>query len=46
MGTRAKNWASANTPSAEVIAYGKHMSFWEHPEVFNKALDEFLAKIK
>lgn len=35
----ATQWASRNTPSAEVVAFGKHMMFWERPEEFNAVLD-------
>ncbi|MBO0663192.1 alpha/beta hydrolase [Jiella sp. MQZ9-1] len=42
----ATQWAKKNTPHAEVISFGKHLSFWEHPEKFNAALDDFLRKVK
>ncbi len=41
----ADHWAKANTPDAVVVRFGKHLSFWEHPEQFNQALDSLLAKI-
>ena len=40
------NWAKAHTPSAEVVAMGKHMMFWERHKEFNAALDRFLEKVK
>lgn len=40
----AREWAKANTPTAAVESYGKHMMFWEHPKIFNEALDRFLRK--
>ena len=43
---RVDEWSRINTPSAMIVKFGKHLSFWEHPEHFNKALDEFLAMIK
>lgn len=42
----AADWAAKNTPSAKVVSFGKHMSFWEHPEKFNAALDDFLTSVK
>jgi len=44
-GQVARNWAANSTPSATVIAFGKHMAFWEHADHFNEALDEFLKEI-
>ena len=38
----ASQWAQKNTPAAQVISFGKHMMFWEHPERFNAILDTFL----
>ncbi len=38
-------WASANTPAAEVVAFGKHMMFWERHEQFNAVLDQFLEAV-
>jgi pimeloyl-ACP methyl ester carboxylesterase len=45
IGQRAKNWSADNTPSAQLTVFGKHLSFWEHPEVFNSALDTFLSNL-
>jgi non-heme chloroperoxidase len=42
----AMQWASRNTPSAEVVAFGKHMMFWERPEEFNAVLDRYLEGLK
>lgn len=42
----ATDWAKQNTPAATVVSFGKHLSFWEHPEKFNAALDEFLKQVK
>ena len=41
----ATAWANANTPSAEVVAFGKHMMFWERHEQFNRVLDRFLEAV-
>jgi len=41
----ATAWAGANTPAATVVAFGKHMMFWERPEEFNRALDRFLETV-
>ena len=38
-------WLKANAPSANVVAFGLHMMFWEFPDQFNAAVDTFLAKI-
>ncbi len=37
------DYAKANLPDAKVIAFGKHMMFWDQPETFNAALSDFLA---
>jgi pimeloyl-ACP methyl ester carboxylesterase len=42
----ATQWTKEHTPHAEVISFGKHMMFWEHPEKFNAALDAFLLKVE
>lgn len=42
----ADKWITANTPSATAIYMGKHLMFWERPDEFNKAVDEFLSGIK
>ncbi|WP_145032950.1 alpha/beta fold hydrolase [Pantoea ananatis] len=44
--TRVENWSRVNTPSATIVKYGKHLSFWEHPEVFNRTLDNFLTGMR
>lgn len=38
----ARNWIEANTPSAELVALGAHMMFWEFPERFNGLVSSFL----
>jgi non-heme chloroperoxidase len=45
IGDRVKNWSADHTPSAQVTVFGKHLSFWEHPQVFDAALDTFLHKL-
>lgn len=40
-----KNWVAQNAPSTQVAVMGKHLLFWERPDQFNAALDEFLAKV-
>jgi non-heme chloroperoxidase len=42
---QAASWAKRYTPSAVVAASGGHMMFWEDPDPFNAALDEFLSSI-
>jgi non-heme chloroperoxidase len=42
---RAWRWASEHTPDAVVESHGKHAMFWEHPAVFNAALDRFLRRV-
>ena len=32
-----------NLPSAKVVAFGKHMMFWDQPEAFNNELKAFLT---
>lgn len=39
-------WAQEHTPSATVVAMGKHLMFWERPAEFNAALDRFLKTLK
>jgi non-heme chloroperoxidase len=36
------NHAAENLPSANVVAFGKHMMFWDQPEAFNNELKAFL----
>lgn len=43
---RVDGWAALNTPSAKIVKFGKHLSFWEHPDVFNAELDKFLADMR
>ena len=40
----ARNWIEANTPSAELVALGAHMMFWEFPQRFNGVVSSFLDK--
>ena len=35
------HWARNNTPTAQVIAFGEHMMFWERPQEFNPLLHDF-----
>lgn len=39
------SWANTNTPTATVVAFGKHMMFWERPAEFNQILDTFLQAV-
>ena len=41
----ATAWVNANTPTAEVVALGKHMMFWERHTEFNLILDQFLQTV-
>lgn len=40
----ATRWAAQHAPHAEVVSFGKHLMFWEHPNTFNTALDLFLER--
>jgi non-heme chloroperoxidase len=42
----AKAWLAANAPNSETFVLGRHMMFWEFPDQFNAALDEFLKEVK
>ena len=42
----AKAWLATNAPNSETFVLGLHMMFWEFPDEFNAALDEFLRKVK
>ena len=42
----ASSLAAANTPSANVVAMGKHLMFWERHTDFNAVLDRFLARLE
>ena len=42
-GELAAAWARTNAPQARVQSYGKHVMFWEHPDVFNRGMDSFLS---
>ena len=42
----AKSWLAKNALSSETFVLGLHLMFWEFPDRFNAALDEFLAKVK
>ena len=41
----ARKWLSTNAAHAKIKVMSKHLMFWEYPEAFNKALDEFLASV-
>lgn len=38
-------WLHTNAPNAKTKVMGKHLMFWEHPDEFNRALDEFLDSV-
>ena len=38
------DWAKANTPKAQVDAFGEHLMFWERADQFNMALLEFARR--
>ena len=42
----ASSLAAANTPSANVVAMGKHLMFWERHTDFNAVLDRFLDRLE
>jgi len=42
----AKVWLASNAPNSEIFVLGLHMMFWEFPDRFNAALDEFLKEEK
>jgi len=31
-------------PESKIVSFGGHMLFWEHPEAFNRVLDEFIQQ--
>lgn len=46
----AKHWADSavpyiqqNFPATQTVVLGGHMMFWEHPQAFNQALENFLV---
>lgn len=39
---QAKNYLNKNAPHSEIKILANHMMFWEHPEQFNKLLEDFL----
>jgi hypothetical protein len=41
----AEKWAHINTPSAKVVAMGKHLMFWERFAAFNEELSRFLDEV-
>ncbi len=41
----ARAWLSVNAPAAEVVTLGSHAEHWEHPDVFNGKLADFLARV-
>lgn len=42
LANNAKQWLNANAPNAKTKVMAKHLMFWEHPDEFNQALDDFL----
>jgi pimeloyl-ACP methyl ester carboxylesterase len=47
----AQHWASKAVahvthmfPESKYVVFGGHMMFWEHPEAFNRVLDEFIQR--
>jgi pimeloyl-ACP methyl ester carboxylesterase len=42
----AEKWAHKNTPSAKVVAMGKHLMFWERFAAFNEVLSSFLEEVQ
>jgi pimeloyl-ACP methyl ester carboxylesterase len=47
----AQHWASRAVahvkqmfPESKYVVFGGHMMFWEHPEAFNRVLDEFIQR--
>jgi pimeloyl-ACP methyl ester carboxylesterase len=45
-GEVVNNWANENTPSAKVVAMGKHIMFWERFTEFNGLIDSFLDEVQ
>ncbi|MEB8387095.1 hypothetical protein OO012_07645 [Rhodobacteraceae bacterium KMM 6894] len=39
------NHAARSTPCARVVAFGKHMMFWEHSDRFNEEISDFLNRL-
>ena len=42
----AQKLLKKNTPNSEIVVLGKHLMFYEFPDEFNTAVDNFLATIK
>jgi pimeloyl-ACP methyl ester carboxylesterase len=42
----AKAWLAKNAVQSEMVVLGNHMMFREFPDVFNAAVEAFLAKSK
>ena len=40
----AKRYLATHTPNSKVVAFGGHMMFWEHHEIFNRSLQDFLSE--
>jgi pimeloyl-ACP methyl ester carboxylesterase len=47
----AQHWAAKAVahikfllPESKYVVFGGHMMFWEHPEAFNRVLDEFIQR--
>jgi non-heme chloroperoxidase len=40
----ASDWCRQRTPSAEFVAFGKHLNFWERSTQFNEVLSAFLRR--
>jgi pimeloyl-ACP methyl ester carboxylesterase len=47
----AQHWAAKAVahlkhllPETKYVVFGGHMMFWEHPEAFNRVLDEFIQR--
>jgi pimeloyl-ACP methyl ester carboxylesterase len=41
----AEKWTRENTPSAKLVAMGKHLMFWERSVAFNELLSGFLERV-
>jgi pimeloyl-ACP methyl ester carboxylesterase len=38
----AKRYLKKNIPNANHAVFGGHVMFWEHPEKFNRVLQDYL----
>lgn len=42
---RAESYLDKHLPTSSRVVFGRHMMFWEHPERFNRDLDEYVQSL-